>query len=374
MQQRKIFFNCIAELQKTKMSITFLLAIALIAAVLLIVGFFHAQTQAMKVLQYSAPFPKINPFDSNLFHAYNQSITVFRGDYLLMTRHDNRTHMNSSGLIYLEHKTHVFGNKYIADRTHNYISVHYKGKRQILHLPELKGMHSKILWHQQYEDPRAFVFADRLFFTAAVYTSKTVRVALVELEMLNEPEHPFQFKQGVILDDRAVAVDASLPQKNWCLFGEEKSRIVTDVFPEMKIYDICLESGADFGKMSQPVRSSTERLFSDVSADNRIRCSTSFVPFRDTDAAGKTLVCAVHTRSKTRFSTARFRTMFLEVDASTFLPLRHSPMRRYSEKESTRIEFAAGLCWDKQHKKLKLSLGIEDMRNKVVDLMPENLF
>lgn len=298
-------------------------------------------------------------------YANNTSIALYKHQYLSLTRVDNTHLLNwwptawrkavKIGVL----RVHPDYNNQITLKINNHDPPH------ILNLPQLPGMHPRLPPTQQYEDPRVFVVPqeNRVFFTATVFTDDNQRMALIEL-------HPdsWEFKQGHVLHS-----DSPHRQKNWVLFTgssadtvkAEKTYILTDVHPQICVSEIDLDSGT---LQPLPPTDSTA-AFASLSAQNvHIRCGTTAVPF-----GPETLLCAVHTCTKD----ARwpyYRTAFVELtDRPPFRVLRVGKLATFN-KNKTRVEFPAGLCWNKDHTALRLSLGVADKRNTIVDVIPDVIF
>ena len=110
------------------------------------------------------------------------------------------------------------------------------------------------------------------------------------------------------------------------------------------------------------VASADTRAFFNDSNQKIVRCSTSWIPFR----AG-TMLCGLHTKEFCGpFPT--IRSILVEVDATTFLPIRKTSVLCFSSNSHERIQFLSGLAADDMN--IYLTLGVGD-HSGVVERLPK---
>jgi hypothetical protein len=150
-------------------------------------------------------------------------------------------------------------------------------------------------------------------------------------------------------------------QKNWCPFVyQNKMYIHTDTYPQWNVF--LLEERNKRLDMIPVCSFSSVNFFKELN-HRLIRCSTSFVSFTE-----NTFLVGLHTK-KLSISVPIFRSVLVEVDKKTMLPIRKTKVlcfdkgaSHFSEGEA-KIQFLSGLETDKD--RVILSFGIGDYKTVV---------
>ena len=166
----------------------------------------------------------------------------------------------------------------------------------------------------------------------------------------------------------STKIQPSLIQKNWCPFVyKSKLLIHTDAYPKWNVFGIketnyngieddknCVLKRKDM-KLVSIVSFNTTEFFKD-SKQKLIRCSTSWIDFtKDTFLAG------LHTKE---FAIKKFlptiRTILVEIDKETFIPIRKTSVLCLDHINDTRIQFLSGIESDDSY--IYLTYGIGDYK------------
>jgi hypothetical protein len=321
-------------------------------------------------------------FDPSLFHNHNHCRIAFGTGFLTAHRYENRVLLyGSQGQHNQTLRSCGVTSTAIGDfhsAIHNYIVLHRSGQgpndadqRSILYIPAFKGLHPKLRWNSQFEDPRLFQdnATGRLFVTATVLTPQSVRIAMVELDAVT-----LQYLKGTVLGkNNELGNDAPFPQKNWVLFNgvgqnDRQVYILTHALPEWSVYQVNLDTGALSHRMKV---NSTSFFNSEVKANLFVRCSTGMIPW-----TANTLLTILHTREDekgmAKVRAPNYRSIFVELDGMPpFRPLRKSRVIQFM-KEDYRVEFAAGLC-EKDGKTLYISLGLDDIKGETIEFQKRDV-
>jgi hypothetical protein len=145
----------------------------------------------------------------------------------------------------------------------------------------------------------------------------------------------------------------SLIQKNWCPFQHKNSLFIhTDSYPDWIVFNF-----TDNIKQTVVHFDSTS-FFKDLN-QHIIRCSTSWVDFSDT-----TFLCGLHTKEfKIKQFIPTIRSLFVEIDKTTFLPIRKTKVLCFDFKNDSRIQFLSGMESDQFN--IYITFGIGDYKLQV---------
>lgn len=314
---------------------------------------------------YANVFPNINPMNPRLFVQHNLSQLPFRDDYLTLTRIENRRFLGALPLHEDREKSICILNWTLHPLIQNYVKISYKNKERILELPMLPGMHEKVPWYQQYEDPRLYIHkkSGRIFFTSTVFTTNNLRMALVEID--NET---LKFKNGFVLSDNFIPeTQRKYAQKNWNLFSDVTGQpfIITEIYPHLVVYSIDLENG----HMQMVSKIDTSEMFQDWSSKNyHIRCSSGAINYNtDSLLFGMHIVHLLPDKKI-------YRNFFVETfNTAPFQPKRKSRLFSFTNDVED-IEFNSGLCWNQNHDQIRVCLGIGDRDHTIVSIPPDSIF
>jgi len=150
-------------------------------------------------------------------------------------------------------------------------------------------------------------------------------------------------------------------QKNWCPFIHNSSFFLhTDTYPLWKVFDI-----GDDGSMKKIVEYNTNDFFHST-PEKIIRCSTSWKSFSE-----NTYICGLHTKEFFLKIPPTIRSILVEIDKKTLLPIRKTDTFCIDCVDDHRIQFLSGLETDEYN--VYLTFGVGDYKTEIFRFSKEHL-
>ncbi len=276
--------------------------------------------------------PTVLDFEiSGLYKFFNPSITKYDDGYMLCVRYSNKTIKNLFMYMYseLEYKSFIC-----------FIKLDLNMKIKNIIFPSLKNI--------PLEDPRISYNDGKFYVSITEFNSrKDIYPALYVFNKDLQHLHTINYNK----DNYHILNKPSYIQKNWCpFFVDSMLYLHTDTYPFWNVYKINSN-----GNMNNLVNYDSRRFFEN-SKTTFLRCSTSWKPFSDT-----TYICGLHTKD---FACHKFlptiRTVLVEIDKKTLLPIRKTPIFCIDNKNDTRVQFLSGLEVDDFY--VYLTYGIGDYK------------
>jgi hypothetical protein len=268
---------------------------------------------------------------SGLYKLFNPSITRYDDGYMMCVRYSNKTIKNLFMYMYseLEYKSFIC-----------FIKLDFDMKIKNIVFPILKDI--------PLEDPRISYNEGKFYVSITEFNSrKDIHPALYifnkDLQLLTILNYN--------KNDYHILNKPSHIQKNWCpFFVNNIMYLHTDTYPNWNVYKINSQ-----GNMVNIINYDSKRFFHNCKT-KFLRCSTSWKSFSQ-----NTYICGLHTKD---FTCHKFlptiRTVLVEIDKNTLLPIRKTPIFCIDNKDDTRVQFLSGIEVDDYY--VYLTYGIGDYK------------
>ena len=259
------------------------------------------------------------------YKIFNPSIVKYNDGYIMCVRYSNRTIKNifmclHSNLNYESHIGFVL------------LSSNMQIKKFIF--PNLENKYL--------EDPRIFIYQDLILVSITEFNSeKNIYPALYIFDNNFSLIRRVEYNRDMYSNNFPI-------QKNWCLFSNNNNLLIhTDSYP---IWNVYMLNHTD-GNLQQHISFDSTIFFKDCK-EKLIRCSTSWKSFDK-----NTYICGLHTKSFFAGKIPTIRTILVQIDKKTLIPIKKTPTFCIDVKYDTRIQFLSGLEIDSKYVYLTYGIG-----------------